>query len=190
MSRPDATSTSAWQVDLAAALILAALTGAVYLVGIQPIIERQADLIAQRQQLQQQKRKAEELTATLTTLRNQLVQVRAATKESKIQLQPTGRLNRHMAEVTDLADECELNVHEVQPGEVKEGQRYETVPITLAGDGDYAACARFLHRLHDAFPDTGVRSFRVQSRRRGDGERTRFRFVLHWHAAPSLSDAS
>ena len=79
-----------------------------------------------------------------------------------------------------MANEAHLSVAEIRPGVATEGRDFDAVPISLAGTGTYPACAAFMHRLHDQFPDTAIRSFRAGQ---GDGTTASFSFDLVWHTA-------
>lgn len=181
-----------WQIDAAAIGVCLLLGAAVYFVGLKPIIDRQALRVQHQNRLAEARRESQKLTTDLNTSRATLAQIRLKIKDSAIQLQSTRHLNQRLSEITKLATECGLQVDEIQPGSVSTGERYETVPISLAGAGKYEACATFLHRLQKAFPDTGVSAFELVGHPRQTLRAADFQFSLIWYAAPtpSLSKAA
>lgn len=175
-------------IDCAGVAICLLITAAVYVIGFQPMLEREAGFAAQREALRQRHRQLDQTTATLTLMRGHLVKFRQAINESAIQLQSSANLNRRVAEITELASRCGLAVHEIQPGVIRGGERYDTVPIQLGGQGTYQSGALFLSRLHDAFPDTGVSSLELSGNPSTPEAPAVFRLSLTWHAAPQLNN--
>lgn len=176
-------------IDIAGVVVCLLLTAVVYFVGFKPMLDREADDMAQRDALRQQQQQLDQTTATLTVMRGNLVKFRHAIKESAIQLQSSANLNRRVGEITELASRCGLAVHEIQPGTISSGERYDTVPIQLGGQGTYQNCARFLSELHDAFPDTGVSSLEMTGNPSSPATPAMFRLALTWYAAPQIKAA-
>jgi Tfp pilus assembly protein PilO len=175
------------QIDAMALGACLVLTAAAYIFGIQPLLDREQQQKEQEQTLAAKTAQANQSTAQLTALRNQLSKVRDAVSHSAIKLQSTAHLNQRLAEVTQMAGACGLQVNEIQPGAIVSGDRYETVPLHLAGFGAYEACAVFMHKLHQAFPDTGLSSFELTGTPNQPTNPAVFRFTLTWYAAPSLT---
>ena len=172
------------RIDVAGVIVCLLATGAVFLLGFEPLIDRESQHMARRNAVAQRHRQIEQSTATLTMMRSHLVKVRHAIKESAIQLQPSSNLNRRVAQITDLATRSGLAVHEIQPGTIVSGDRYDTVPIQLGGQGTYESCARFLSQLHEAFGDTGVSSLEMTGTPAAPAQPAAFRLSLTWYAAP------
>ena len=57
--------------------------------------------------------------------------------------------------------------------------------MTLEGRGKYTQCAEFLHRLWRESPDVGVAGLAMTGHPQQPKTPGSFRFVLHWHAAPT-----
>lgn len=182
-----ATGLKGWQIDAAALGVFVLVGAAVYFVGLKPILDRQAERAGQQARLTAARQETLKLTADLNTSRSTLARIREKIKDSAIQLQSTRHLNQRLSEITKLATECGLQVNEIQPGSVSTGERYETVPISLAGAGQYEACATFLHRLQKTFPDTGISSFELGGHPRQSDRAADFSFGLIWYAAPTPS---
>lgn len=177
---------SLWRIDAAGVAVCLLLTVVVYAMAVQPVLDQKTEVLAQRQKLEQQRQRANELTGTLAKIRRQLVKIERAAAESEVRLKPVGNLNEQLAALTDLADDAGLRVDGVQPGEPTHGRRYETVPIELTGNGSYGACAAFLHRLHRSLPDMGVAGFELSATPRSPEDPAEFRFELTWFAAPGM----
>lgn len=187
MSGPDAKVMM--KVDAAGVVVVLALSAAAYLAGFKPVLDRQAMQKQQAQTLVQQRHEATHRAASLASIRGELMKVRDEVKTSSIQLQSAAYLNQHLAQVTEVAIKCSLQVDEVQPGNIAHSPRYDQVPIEVSGSGSYADCVEFLQRLHKAYADTGVSSLEVRGRPDDPAHRAAFRFGLVWYAAPTLSTA-
>jgi hypothetical protein len=86
--------------------------------------------------------------------------------------------------LADSIKPVKLTIDEMRPDVVSEGRDYKTVPIYIAGNGTYPACAAFLHGLRKRFPDMAVMSFdTTNNSASGDAPAATFHFVLAWHAA-------
>lgn len=174
-----------WKIDATGFAAAALLTAAAFMLGFKPMLEHEARQLAQRYQAAQHRQQLSELNTTLDQLRRERAQVRQTIAESKVRLQPVSQLNTHVSRIANLAAASGLRVHEVEIGEMVRHEHYETAPIRLAGDGSYPACASFMHRLHEAFPDTAVASLALTGRPQQADDLTAFHFTLTWHAAPS-----
>jgi Tfp pilus assembly protein PilO len=169
-----------WKLYAAALLGCAALSAGGYLLGVSPAMARAARTAADRTELAERRKKAGELSAAATVARAELVTTRDALAALPLKLEPAAAVNQRLARLTDLAGEANLSVAEVRPGTLTEGRDFDSVPIAIAGSGTYPACAQFLHRLHDRFPDTSVRSFRAGQ---GEGGSASFSIDLVWHTS-------
>ena len=101
-----------------------------------------------------------------------------------MRLEPVAQVNQRLARLTGLADASKLTIDEMRPGTISEGRDYKTVPILIAGNGTYPACAAFLHGLRQRFPDMAVMSFDTTNNSASpDSPAATFQFDLAWHAA-------
>ena len=174
-----------WKIDAAGIAACALLAAAAFMVGFKPLLDHEAERLTQRERAAQQRRQLSDLNRTEETLRRERERVRRAVDESEVHLQPADRLNAHVAKVADLAAACGLRIHEVEPAGTVRHEHYETAPIRLAGEGAYPACAAFIRRLREAFPDTAVASFDLTGSPQSPDTPATFRFTLTWHAAPA-----
>jgi Tfp pilus assembly protein PilO len=189
MSSPDLKSLRL-RIDAVGVVVGLLLTGAVFMLGVKPVLDREADRAAQRQAVSDQQREADRVTATLTVMRNNLGKFREAVQASSIQLRNTSYLNQRVGEITALATAAGLQVDEVVPGSVSAAGRYDMVPIELAGSGAFAACAKLLNELHGAFPDVGVSSLEIAGKPAAPMEPATYRIGLTWYAAPRPAAAT
>jgi Tfp pilus assembly protein PilO len=175
-----------WRLDAAGIVGIALITAAIYFFALKPSLDANADFVLQRAKLSDRKQESTRLAGVLKDQRTQLEKVREVAAASSIQLHPTSHLNERLADITQLATDCGLQVDEIQPASVIRGARYEQVPIQVAGHGQYKTCADFLHKLHAKFPDTGVTTLELDGRSPEAKNRT-FRFQLVWFASPSVA---
>lgn len=174
-----------WQLDLAGLGIVVILSFAAYLVGVAPLVRRASTVESQKQQLAQETRKTTALTASRRELTRQLDEARKAVETGSFRLRSVKQLNWYLAQLTKLATASEMTLHEIQPGKPTRGPHYWSVPIIMSGTGRYRTCARFLHGLHKALPDTRLSSLQLNASSGNSRTPTaNFRFSLIWHAAP------
>ena len=177
---------TAWQlchVDTAGVAVCALLALLGYLVGIRPLVQRQAGLAARDIRLNVQKRDAEKLSGSASLVKERLARVRQALAESPVQLKSVQHINRHIAHLAGLASDCATKIDEIQPGEPTATVRYKMVPIRLVGSGSFPTCVRLLHRLREAFADTAVASFQLTGRPSEQAAPAVFRIDLIWYAS-------
>lgn len=175
-----------WPIYATTAAVCAAVTIGAYVTALEPALARreaqrqlQADLLDRRQKLS-------EIATGAADARRQLDHVNDALSHSDLRLQPASLVNDRIERLADLANECGLTIDEVHPGEMEETAHFQTVSIKLAGTGEFPACAKFLHQLHDTFPDTGVRSLEtVNTSPNPLRPVATFHFELTWYAAPA-----
>ncbi len=190
MTAPDKTTLRCWHIDALGLLACALLTGVAYVAVVSPVLQKHSDRSALRAQLADK----HDRTISLRQMERQLGgQVEALRKDlalSEVRLEPPQYLNTRMALIVELASATGIVINETRSGEVRPGERYQTVPIFISGSGSYSKSAAFIHVLRNRLPDTGVVGFEL-SGNPGKPEATgAFRFELIWYAAPARADAS
>ena len=181
-------STRRWclfQIDAVGAVICIALSLAFYLAGIRPLLRHHAARAEARTQRGAQREESRRLSILLNDLESRRAKARKLLEESPLRLQTVSRANHRIAEMTGLATESGLTLKEIQPRRVLAGPRYDVLPIWLAGSGDYPNCVAFLHRLREAFPDTGVISLELTGNPSDPAASGAFQALLEWYIAPT-----
>jgi Tfp pilus assembly protein PilO len=173
------------KIYLAGVVACAVVSAGTYFVGVRPAMARYAEHRDQQVALRAARQKAAALLGTRNSTQGQLNAASEALQKQVLRLEPVSRVNQRLSALTELATrECGLIIDEMRPGTIAEGADYTTVPILIAGSGTYPKCARFLHRLRQAFPDTSVRSFETTNNSASpDSPAATFQFELTWHAA-------
>ena len=179
---------NSWQIYATGVAVCAAVSAGAYLAGIEPALARRAEAAANTAELQTRRENAAQLAGTLAATRRKLAETNRELAGLTLRLESAATLNSRLARLSDLAIEAGLTLDEVQPGTPADGAHYQTVPIRIVGAGTYPACAAFLRRLRERFPDTSVRSFELASSnplRHGgrDPIPAVFRVELTWHTA-------
>jgi Tfp pilus assembly protein PilO len=175
---------SPWRIYLGGAVVCAALSAGAYAVGVRPAVRRHGEQVTRQTELRARKQKAANLAGQLNTARAQLAAVNDTLRSRSLRLEPADQVNDRIGSLTALVDKAGLTLDEMRPGTVSEGPDYKTVPILIAGSGTYPACATFLHRLRETFPDMAVRSFEVTNNSASpETPAATFQFDLTWHAA-------
>lgn len=179
-----------WQIDIAGTLLCVVLTMAAYFAALRPLMGRHAIFGQQQSLLKANQREASKLVASDFAHKKQLEVVREALADGRLTLKPAGYVNRQVASLIELVNQCGLKADDIQLGETYAGSRYYMIPISLAGSGRYGKCVEFLHKLSQVFPDTGVGSFRISGNPRKPAEEGNFRFGLFWYSAGRATLAS
>ena len=190
MKQPQPKRPTWWPIYAATAAACAAITAAAYLAAVRPALEHRQQQRQLDSELAARREKSAELAAGLAEARRHLQSVHQALADSRMQLQPAALVNDRLERLADLANQCGLAIDEVQPGGVTDAPHFQVVSIKLAGTGAYPACTKFLHLLHDSFPDTGVRSLETSNNSPNPLRPVvSFRLELTWYAAPAASVA-
>lgn len=172
-----------WHLDAAAIATAAAVTAAVYALGVKPSSQARANAAQASSVLVQQSSRAQGLEAGIAEEKRALEEVRNELNAAAVELRPLDRLNSHLAAITSLAEESGLSLEAIAPGAPEPGRQFTRVPIRLSGFGSYPATMRFLSVLHQRHRDTGVSGFTLLGRPLEAGSNPSFEIGLAWHAA-------
>jgi Tfp pilus assembly protein PilO len=178
-----------WRVDLAGAAALAALTAAVVLGGVLPLMANHKEYLALHSELAVQRDQAARLEVTMETLRQKLESARRTVDGSPLHLAAAGTVNRRLTEVSALAGDVGLVIDDIRPDRSVPGTHCETIPIAVAGSGTYRTCTLFLARLRRTMPDTSVSALELAAGGLDATGAGKFRMDLRWHAAPRSAEA-
>ncbi len=178
-------SSQKWRIHAVGAAVCIGVTLAGYLFGMAPLMKRVADINAQEKILEEHRRLADKIFTAQVTAKQNLKRVRQELEETSFKLKSVGQLNEHLAQLTGLATQSGVTLHEVQPGETIQSMLYQTVAIRMKGTGNYRTYAVFLHELHNRFPDTRVASFQLAASRGNSNTVANFTLNLVWHATSS-----
>ena len=189
--KPNLSSQARWKlIWTAAAATVVAVTFAVYTAAIQPALAHRAQRQQLNAELAQRKSKSAALAGELADVGKQLKAVNQSLAHARLRLQPASLVNDRLERLADLANDCGLSIDQVHPGDVTDTAHFEIVSIKLGGTGSFPACGKFLHQLHDVFPDTGVRALEVTNQSPSPVKpMLKFDLELTWYAAPAATVA-
>ena len=191
MKLPGISGTKWWPVYAAGAAVCAFVSAVLWFAVLSSALQQRAARHARAAELRDRRHKAGETAGALAALRRKSASVEKSLQKTALRLEPAALVNDRLARLTDLANECGLSVDEVQPGKTTDGPHFQTVALHLAGSGSYPACAKFLHRLHDDFPDTRVRTMETANTSPNPlVPQVAFRVDLLWYAAPQAASES
>jgi hypothetical protein len=175
-----ASSTVTRQIDAIGITLCIVLTVGGYLVAARPLLNSRDDRAARETTLTETRQHANGMLANTRALRTQLNNAQTLLNKIEIPLKSGGEINQRLAELTALAAECGLEVQYVRPGASVATARFAQLPIQVSGTGNYRACATFLHRLRERFPDTGLNGFDLSASPADEIAHTSFNFQLQW----------
>jgi len=177
-----ARQTKFWPIYGGGAAACAALSVLAWFVLVAPAQQQLAVRSSRFQELQSRQQKQAGLNAELASARQELKELQQALANSTLRLEPASEVNHRLAALTSVAGANGLSLDELRPGAITDSPQYKLLPIHMAGTGTYPACARFLHKLHDSFPDTGLASFEITNPTPGsDLTKLTFQVELVWY---------
>lgn len=165
--------------------LLASVAG--YMALVHPFLQQRSAATGLSREMESRQKKAAELEATVTTIKDRVDMVAQQLTAGAIQLESAGHINKRIAGVTEFFSSCDLHVDDVQTGRVSSGLQYDLVPITIVGRGAYLQCAKLLHGLCSKYPDMSVMHIDLTGSPTERVELEKFRFDLFWYATPSKS---
>jgi len=171
-----------WHIDLAAVGACALLALIAYVVGVHPVIRRHRGFALRAIELRAQQKKARKLSGKVAHVASEIVRIKQKLADNTIDLKSSDQVNSHLARLAALAGQCGLKLDQLRPDTPLNGSRYQTVPIYLAGSGNFPACVKLLRELQRGFPDTSVASFEVKGDPTKPSEPTKLRVDLLWYA--------
>lgn len=177
-----------WRIDLAGLGACALVSALGYFGLVRPALNHQQTY---KQLVPKVAERSDELArarADLKTMQDQLEQTGARLDALPLRLEQASRVNSRVARLADLASEMGLEVHEMLPDKARSGKRYDVVPISLSGAGDYNHVTRFMQRVHDSFADIAVMRFDLASDNPGSDDAT-FDIDLAWYTLPAMGMA-
>jgi hypothetical protein len=175
------------KIDAIGIGLCAAASLAFYWVTVQPCLQRQSFAAEQRRELTSRQDKVVELNAAAARVQERLAGAQADLAAGPVQLESAAHINKRVAGLTQFFSDCELDVDDVQTGQVYNGVQYNLVPITVLGRGAYGLSVKFFHGLRTMFPDMGVARIELSRNPGKNAERGAFQFDLLWYAAPDRS---
>ena len=170
--------------DIIGPVLCIALTVVAYFIGLRPPIRQRSESLLQEAQANRQRRRTSELDRTLRDAKARLQAVQQSIAETPLQLKREEHMISHLAALAGLASESHLEIEETQLGETVDTSRCKMTPIQISAEGDQAACALFLHRLSQNFPDTAVFAMEISAATKQPDSPVNFQVDLIWRFAP------
>ena len=185
MSNRYAFLTRNWRIDVMGITACALVTGVCYVALIRPVSSNRLAYAQLQPQLVERAQAVKDAKARFAAMQSELEGTIKQLADLPLRLEPSSRVNSRLAQLTDLAAEMGIEVHQVQPDPARAGKRYDVVQIALSGSGDYGQVTRFMRRVHDTFADTAVVKFDLKS-----GGATvsaaQFNIGLAWYTLPAM----
>lgn len=179
-----------WHIDAVGMCACLSLTIAAYMLIVQPLFRDAKQREALQLDIDAKQDTAAMLANTIRLMQQDLATVHVAIEQNPVQLLTVQHSNQRLADLTHLAAENQLDVHELRMEPTTSAKRFEIIPIHVAGAGTFQTCTAFLHRLRSTFPDTGVTAVLLTDNSANPNAPIGFVLELSWHAAPILSSAN
>jgi len=179
-----------WKLDAAGAALCLAFTALVYFVGLDPLWQRYNEFTQQQSDVELKRQHTTLSAASLAAMHRKLGVLQQQLADSPTRLKPSTMINNRIAELTDLASRSSIKIEDISPARPFHGQRFDIVPLKVAGSGTYRTCTLFIHNLRKTFPDTSVASFSLSGNPSDPTEPSKFEFNLEWYASPAAPTPS
>lgn len=189
MEANDRFGSSRWPIHVGGLLACVVLMGLFYFAGLRPLAAAYTEQSARVEQLEAQRKLSDRLTRSLQGLQQQLASTQQSLAAIPNPLQPARQINHRLALVTDLANECQVRIEQIQPKSGRSGAFYDVVPIEVTGGASYRTFVSFLHGLHETFGDLGVESFALSANPVDLRAEPAFELQLLWYAQPTFKSA-
>lgn len=171
-------------IDLAGGSVCIALTLGVYVLGIEPRLERTAQTLRDLSTVSSRDRGAQELNQSLASARKKLAELTKQSENSTVRLEPPENINRRLEAITRLAEVRGVSIDQLGPGSASTDTRHIRIPIKVGGTCGYASFGGLIADLRAEFPDTAVNEFSISASHAGDAAHAGFTLDLVWFAAP------
>ena len=186
MNRMKLTKWKPVHVDLAAVGVLLVLAAIAYVVGVRPVVLRHEGFDLRADELKVKQGEDRDMSRKVADVASQITRINQELSDSTIELKPASRINSHLDRIARLAGQCGLKLDRLRPDKSLPGPRYQTVPIYLAGSGNFPACVKLMRELQRLFPDTSVASFEVKGDPTKPDEPSSLRVDLLWYALANM----
>ncbi len=177
-------SVSKRQMDMIGLVTCLAVTGLVVYFGLMPAYRAREAMITEKELLQNKKKLAMDSALRLSQLKQEYSSVEREVSSHPLQLKPLNYLNQRISDITRLAVSDGLEMDQIEPGTSRRDDFYITVPLRMAGRGEFEEAVAFLHRLHESVPDMAVGKVSLTARPGASKAVADFHLDLVWHAAP------
>jgi len=172
-----------WPVDLGGSATCLVLTAIVYVIGIQPLIDRRAEAAEARDRLDTHRQTELQLNTKRQKLMQRLATVRAALPGSSVELQSVRHLNQRLDNLIQLARQFGMSIDQVRPGLSASGPHFRKTTIHLIAKGEFGSCVKFLRETHLRLRDTSVIDFEISANPADRTPVARCRIDLLWYTA-------
>ena len=170
-------------LPLVGTAVCGALTVAVYLGGIGPLMGGRERLASHQAKLDLLQERDRQLSAKLTSLEETVSSARQGLAETPLKLQSALHANRRLARLGDIAAASGVKLDETEVGAPLAQLEYQMIPIRLTGRADYQTCAMFLHELGRRFSDMALSSMDLTPQQEDSRGKVTFRMRVIWFTA-------
>lgn len=179
--KPASTKFQLWPVDLGGSAVCVILSAIVYVIGIQPLVDRRVEAAEARDRLNAHHKSELQLNAKHRELTQRLAAVRAVLPQHMIELQSVRQLNLRLDSLIQLARRFGMAIDEVRPGRSVAGPHFRKTTIHLIAKGGFQNCAKFLAEAHVRFRDVSVIDFELNANPTDRTPIARCRINLVWY---------
>lgn len=202
------------RIDAAGLALVAALAGAAYVIGVEPVYSEKAKIEEKRRLIEEQTRNASDAEQLVTRERGRLQDFRKRLEATSVRLESVTKLNQRLVKISQLVEKHKLAVQALDPGVATsepEIGTFRIVPIRMSGSGAFTGVGAFVRELSEMYKDVEVRTLSLSApavnaspdlaaagetrvagsekagREAAAGPVASFVIELRWYAAPEAS---
>ena len=170
-------------VHIAGASICLLITAGSVWFAADSVARRRGLFLSSRHELTSVRAELDETVGQRTKLASQMRTLSEATRDS-LELSPSRSLNTRSAAMTQLAEQTEISIDSLQPGDMIRDAKVPVQPLELIGSASADQTADFLTQLGERMPDIHVQHIELTSVSLGS-DRVRIRLTLYWFVDPA-----
>lgn len=174
-----------WRIHVFGVAACLLVAGLMYVVLIAPTINTQKEHARLMPLVSEKQESLRNARFILTELKQSLEDTQAQVQALPLRLDSASQVNSRLARIADLAATAGLEVHAMQPEDTWGGDRFDTVPIVLTGEGDYRKITGFMRQVNEQLADIAVIGFTMSSKDSISG-RAEFGIGLAWYTMPAM----
>ncbi|MGP1272667.1 MAG: hypothetical protein ACTS22_04985 [Phycisphaerales bacterium] len=168
------------KIDAIGITALLIVTGIGYMGGVQPIIASHAEAVVLRARVTSIEDQVERSEKKEAALAAEVAEYESVLASGVASMDLSTASNARIAKLAELAQISGVELQTVRPGDRRQGERFEAMPVQVVGRGDLPDTVEFISKLKQVFPDFGVQRIVLE---RTDEGIARLSLQLNWFTA-------
>lgn len=178
-----------WRVEGVFLAAWALLGLGMYLGAFAPEARDRRAALADQELLLANERDLDRVQTLVRDTRARLTRAEQDREQTPVRLRRASEVNERLARISAIGEAAGVKIDQLEPEKPAPFGRYAVVTIRVAGVASYSNLAGLIHRLHEEFPDTAAKAFRIAATQEPGSANGRFSVDLAWYTAPDAGPA-